>query len=257
VLQRENMSIIVETAPSYEKFKSTLIDIKTIFHSGGESIHKARNELKIMELHNISCVVKAFRVPNIINQFAYAYIRKSKAYKSYHNSMRLGELGVNTPQAIGYIEFYKNTFLKESFFISKTFEYELTMANVRDDNLVDKKQVLEAFAKFTYEIHQKGVWHVDYSGGNILINRKDDSYEFSLVDINRMEFKTINTYEGLENFNKMWFDETALTIIAQEYAKQASLDEARAIQEILEHDAKLKAHVLRRRKFKAILKGKS
>ena len=254
MLQREPMSIIIETAPAFKHFDTTLKEIKTIFPAGGESIHKARNELKIMELNNISCVVKAFRIPNIINQFAYAYIRKSKAYKSYHNSIQLTNLGVNTPQPIGFIEFYEHTLLQESFFISETFKYELTMANVRDDILVDKKQILEAFAKFTYEIHQKGVWHVDYSGGNILINRNESGYAFSLVDINRMEFKSINGYEGLENFNKMWFDEESLTIIAKSYAALASLDETRAIKEVLAHDAKLKAHVLRRRKLKALFK---
>jgi len=248
------MPTTVEIAPSYENFESTLKEIKNIFPAGGESIHKARNELKIMDLNDISCVVKAFRVPNIINQFAYSYIRKSKAYKSFHNSIKLTELGVNTPQPIGYIEFYKNTLLKESFFISKTFNYDLTMANVRDDDLEDKEQILEAFAKFTYEIHQRGVWHVDYSGGNILINRNGKDYEFSLVDINRMEFLTITGYKGLENFNKMWFDERSLTTIAKVYARLANLDDSRAIKEILAHDAKLKSHVLKRRQLKALFK---
>ena len=252
------MPIIIETAPSYENFESTLKEIKNTFHTGGESIHKARNELKIMELNGLSCVIKAFRVPNIINQFAYAYIRKSKAYKSYHNSIKLTDLGVNTPQPIGFIEFYENTLLKESFFISTTLKYDLTMANVRDDDLEDKETILKAFAKFTYEIHQKGVWHIDYSGGNILINKNSNgSYTFSLVDINRMEFKTIEGYTGLENFNKMWFDERSLTIIAKVYARLANLDDTRAIKEILAHDTKLKNHVLKRRQLKALIKGRN
>jgi len=129
------------------------------------------------------------------------------------------------------------------------------MADVRDDDPVDKIAILQAFAAFTYDLHKKGVWHVDYSGGNILISREENGYAFSLVDINRMQFRSISGYEGLENFNKMWFDEASLTVIAKAYAGLAGLDETRAIEEILEHDRKLKAHVLRRRKFKAFFKG--
>jgi hypothetical protein len=249
------MSSKFEINPAYPIFKNVLLNIKALFNNNGETIHKARNELKVIEIEGVKCVVKAFRVPNLINRFAYAYIRSSKAYKSFHNALKLTALGVNTPDPIGYIEFYQNGLLQESYFISKHYAYSFTMAHVRDDNPPDKKAVLEAFAAFTYAIHQKGVWHVDYSGGNILINPVENGYDFSLVDINRMTFRTISGYEGLENFNKMWFDEEALTLIAKAYAKLAGLDEKRAVKEILGHDAKLKAHVLRRRKIKAFFKG--
>lgn len=248
------MTYKFEIHPAFSQLERSLPTIKQLFSANGQTIHKARNELKIIEIEGIKSVIKAFKVPNIINQFAYAHVRKSKAYKSFHNATRLYELNINTPEPIAYIEFYKNTLLQESFFIARYYPYQLTMANVRDDDLKDKEAILKAFAKFTYEIHQKGVWHVDYSGGNILINPTDAGYEFSLVDINRMQFRSINAYEGLENFNKMWFDEASLITIAKSYAALADLDEQRAIKEIIAHDAKLKHHVLRRRKFKALFK---
>ena len=248
------MSYKIEITARYNNFTSEFNRIKSIFSQGDKTIHNARNVLKIIDINGVSCVIKSFRIPNIINQFAYVYIRNSKAYKSFHNATKLFELGVSTPEPIAYIEFHQYTLLKESFFIAKEYPYELTMANVRDDILEDKQEILKAFAQFTFEIHQKGVWHVDYSGGNILINRKEVGYDFSLVDINRMEFKTIEGYDGLENFNKMWFDETSLITIAKEYADLANLDETQAIKKIVEYDAKLKAHVLRRRAIKKAFK---
>ena len=245
------MAIKYKLHPSFPQFKEDLFNIKKVFSQDNEIIHKARNILKIVPLHDVDTVIKAFRIPNAINQFAYAYLRKSKAYKSYFNALKLEELGVNTPSPIGFIEFYNNSFFKESFFLSKKFDYELTMADIRDNPPVDKEPILKAFSKFTYEIHQKGVWHVDYSGGNVLINRSSEGYTFSLVDINRMEFKTISGYEGLENFNKFWFNEKDLNTIAKEYATLAKLEESKAIEEIIAQDEKLKAHVLRRRRFKA------
>ncbi len=245
------MGIKYKLHPSFPEFKKDLFNIKEVFSKDNEIIHKARNVLKVVPLHGVDTVVKAFRIPNAINQFVYAYLRKSKAYKSYFNALKLEELEVNTPSPIGFIEFYSNGFFKESYFLSKKFDYELTMADIRDNPPVDKDPILKAFTRFTYEIHQKGVWHIDYSGGNILINRDNDTYNFSLVDINRMEFKTISEYQGLENFNKFWFNETDLTTIAKEYALLANLDEKKAIKEIIFQDKKLKDHVLRRRKLKA------
>ena len=250
------MSYKIQINPKYQQFISILKNLKILFNMNGHTIHKARNELKSISFESVSCVVKAFRIPNVINQFAYAYIRHSKAYKSFHNAMRLQSLNVPTPTPIGFIEFYQYSFLKESFFIAKEYTYELTMANVRDDKPSDKEHILKAFARFTYDIHQKGVWHVDYSGGNILINRTDKGYDFSLVDINRMEFRSIEGYDGLENFNKMWLDKASLTIIARTYAQLANLDQTVAISKIIAYDEKLKRHVLRRRKFKALFKSK-
>ena len=249
------MAIKYKLHPNFQEFKEDLFNIKKVFSKDNEIIHQARNVLKIVPLHGIDSVIKAFRIPNAINQFAYAYLRKSKAYKSYFNALKLEELGVSTPSPIGFIEFYRNGFFKESYFISKKFNYELTMADIRDNPPVDKGPILKAFAKFTYEIHQKGVWHVDYSGGNVLINRDNETYNFSLVDINRMEFRTITQYQGLENFNKFWFNEDDLTSIAKEYAFLAHLNKNKAILEIISQDQKLKEHVLRRRKIKAFFKG--
>ncbi len=249
------MGIKYKLYDDFKIFQDDLFNIKTIFTQYDDAIHKARNVLKIIPLHGIDTVVKAFRLPNAINQIAYAYLRKSKAYKSYFNAVKLEELGVNTPSPIGFIEFYRNGFFKESFFLSKHYPYDFTMADVRDNNPSDKKEILEAFAAFTYALHQKGVWHVDYSGGNILIKKNEKGYIFSLVDINRMEFRSVTEYEGLENFNKLWLNEEDLTLLALSYAQLANLDAQKAEEEILSHDKKLKEHVLRRRRFKAFFKG--
>ncbi|MDA3907916.1 MAG: hypothetical protein PF437_02395, partial [Sulfurimonas sp.] len=218
------MSYKLEYNKEFHNFKNILLNIKSIFSENSQTIHLARNELKVIEIENIQTVVKAFRVPNFLNQFVYAYLRKSKAYKAFHNATKLHELEVSTPEAIGYIEFFKSGLLKESFFISKEFRYDFTIAHIRDDQPKYKEKVLQDFAKFSYDVHKKGVWHVDYSGGNILIREEDGKYIFSLVDINRMKFRNISSYEGLENFNKLWFNEKDLTTIAKTYAEEASLD---------------------------------
>lgn len=235
----------------YKNFEQDLLNIQNIFQDSSESIHKARNELKIIELNGIKCVVKSFKVPHLINRIAYTFFRDGKAKKSYLNAMKLIELDVNTPEPIGIIEFFSAGLLSESYFISVYEPYEFTIREVFHHKVNDVENILKQFAQFSYEIHQKGVWHVDYSLGNILITKNQDLYKFSLVDINRMEFKEIPHLEGLKNFNKFWAkDDKDLPIIAKEYAKLAQIDENNAIDIVLSEAKKLEAGVNLKRSLK-------
>lgn len=237
--------------PKYKNFENDLLNIKEIFKSSDESIHKARNELKIIELHGTKCVVKSFKVPHAINRIAYTFLRDGKAKKSYMNAIKLTELGVNTPKPIGIIEFFNSGLLAESYFISVYEPYDFTIREVFHHKIENFQEILKQFAKFTYEIHQKGVWHVDYSLGNILVTKEADKYKFSLVDINRMEFKDITPQVGLKNFNKFWAkDDNDLVILAKEYATLASFDEKKAIRILVKEAKSLEARVNLKRKIK-------
>jgi len=237
-------------------YKSFLLDIKSYFEKNKNTIHKARNELKIINYNSIDTVVKAFKIPNIINQFAYSYIRGSKAKKSFKNGMKLIDLGVNTPRPIGYIEFYDYTLLKESFFVSEHQPYDFLIREpLYEADFKDRENIIKQFAIFTYSLHDKNIYHRDYSAGNTLvIDNQDGSYTFSIVDINRMEFKSIDLSLAMENFNKLWADEHTLNIIAKEYARVSGYDEKDCIDLIINHDKKLKEFVERRREIKGFFK---
>lgn len=245
------MSYKLQINPKYNNFENDLLNIKNIFQNSKESIHKARNELKIVELNGIKCVVKSFKVPHFINRLAYTFFREGKAKKSYQNAMKLIKLAVNTPEPIGIIEFFQNGLLSESYFISVYEPYDFTIREVFHHKVNTYEDILKEFAAFTYDIHQKGVWHTDYSLGNILVTIKEDTFKFSLVDINRMQFKTIPAYEGLTNFNKFWAkDDKDLIIIATEYTKLANLDEKKAIDIVINEAKFLEAKVNLKRKMK-------
>ncbi|PHR70379.1 MAG: hypothetical protein COA66_12400 [Arcobacter sp.] len=233
-------------------FKEFLLDIKNYFSENQNTIHKARNELKIISYNDVSTVVKAFRVPNILNQVVYAYVRNSKAKKSFLNAQKLQDLNINTPEPIAYIEFYNNLLFKESFFIAKEYKYDFTIREpLRNLELKNAELILKQFVHFTYNLHKNGVYHKDYSAGNILVLKKDENtYEFSIVDINRMEFKKVDLTLGLDNFAKLWLDDANLVLIAKEYAKVAKEDENNCIEILKKADKKLKDFVLFKRKIR-------
>jgi serine/threonine protein kinase len=216
---------IYENLPS--KFKNFILNIKDYFNSSSNSIHKARNEIKIVDFENQELVIKAFKIPNIINKIVYSFFRDTKAKKSYDNSVKIIDF---VPKPIGYIEFTKFGLLHDSYFISENFKYDLTIREpLLDIHYLDKENIFKQFAKFTYDLHQNNIFHLDYSPGNILIKKDEDNYIFKIVDINRMQFKTLPLEDRLSNFAKLWAKDEDLKIIIKEYAKLIDEDERKSI----------------------------
>lgn len=235
--------------PFYKSFLEFLLNIQNNFQNNNKTIHKARNEIKIIPYQNINNVVKSFKIPNIINKIAYTFFRDSKAKKSYFYALKLEKY---TPKPIGYIEFYKKGLLNKSFFISEKFNYNFTIREpLLDSNFKNRIEFFKAFARFTLELHNNNIFHDDYSPGNILIQKNSSGYIFKIVDINRMKFITLNSDMRAKNFAKLWADDEILEIIADEYCKDYSCHQ-NFKQKVIYHSNKNK----KIKNFKKRLKGK-
>jgi len=209
------------------RFKDFITNIKGYFKNSSHSIHKARNEIKIVEFEDKELVIKAFKIPHILNKVVYGFFRDSKAKKSYDNSIKIIDF---VPKPIGYIEFKKFGLLFDSYFVSENFKYDLTIREpLLDIDYLNKEDIFKQFAKFTFDLHQNNILHLDYSPGNILIKKDEDNYIFKIVDINRMQFRTLSLDERLKNFAKLWAKDEDLKIIIKEYAKLIDEDEQKCI----------------------------
>lgn len=231
------------------KYEDFLLNIKHHFDQNDQTIHKARNEIKIIPFSGEKFVVKSFKKPSFLKSLYYTK-KPSKAKRSYEYGLKLEEF---TPEAIGYIEFYENGRLAKSFYISRYFPYDYTIKEpLRDPNFTHKKEVLEAFAVFSSKLHDHGVLHKDYSAGNILIKEEDDGYTFKIVDLNRMVFKKLSLNERLKNFDMLWASDENMRIIATKYAQINDLNVDMVVKKALDYSFKLKL----RKNFKKLFKGK-
>lgn len=248
------MKIDYELNPDFPEFESTVSILPELFGQNNQSIHKARNELKIVEIHGIKTVIKSFKIPHSLNRLIYTYFRSSKASKSYTNAMILKGLEISTPEPIGYAEFYSSKTLKNSYFITRYCPYDFTIREALHHKVKNYQEVLRCFAAYTFDLHQKGVWHLDYSPGNILIQETSEGYLFYIVDINRMDFRSITPMQGCENFNKLWASDEDIIIMAKEYAHLSGLDETIAITEMQRHNNANKRIKNFKKRLKALLK---
>ena len=221
-----------------------LTNIREYFKSSSNSIHKARNELKTVD----GRVIKSFKKPSFFKSIIYSLI-PSKAKRSYHYSLRLKEFA---PKPLGYIEFYENGLLSDSYFVSEEFKYDFTIREVLlDRSFDDRENILKEFAKFTYKLHEENILHLDYSPGNILIKKEQGEYIFKIVDVNRMKFVYMTKNLRMQNFSKLWISDEDLKIVVKEYSFLYKKDEKDLINLALDYSHSLK----RRVNFKKRLKG--
>lgn len=208
----------------FEHLRDKIALLPDTIPQNGEIIYDDRNTIYRITIGDVDSTVKAFHIPAFFNRIAYTFFRHSKARRSYDNAVRLESLGIGTPEPIACIEEYKNSLLRRSYYVCRMVEGQ----NIRhwETEVPDYKQMIRAFAAFTYGLHSKGVYHKDYSPGNILFTRDGaGKYHFYMVDINRMEFGVKDKRRLYRNFRCLNIDSEEETArVAREYASFAGLD---------------------------------
>ena len=242
-----------------QNFDNFLINIQTYFKNDkNRTLFQQRNTIKIVDYEEKSYVVKSFKTPHLLNQIVYRFFRDSKAKRSYENGVKLTELNVSTPQPIGYIEFPSMFLFKESFYISDFFDYEFEIrALLADANFEKREEILKAFVAFSYDLHNKGVFHVDYSPGNVLVKKVDNSYLFSLIDVNRMKFIEFTDELRMKAFAKLSASDEDRVFITKEYSTLAHIDEAFATKKMELFHQEHQQYIVNKKKLKKLKKRDS
>lgn len=211
---------------NFKQHESVLDDIIANYDTTGEDFgDQDRNSLKLFNLKDQTINVKSFRIPNLINQIAYKFFRKSKAQRSFEYGNWLQSLEIGTPQPIAYYEFKTLLLFKESYYISEQLDCDLTYRELTTDfEYPDHENVLREFTRFTYKLHEKKVHFLDHSPGNTLIRKVGNHYVFFLVDLNRMEFRPLDLDTRIKNFSKLTTHKFMVEIMSDEYAKCSGED---------------------------------
>ncbi len=229
--------------------------IRVHFRKSTNCLYMGRNTLKVLTYGDEKIVVKSFKIPHFINKIAYTFIRDSKAKKSYKHSLVISEF---VPRPIGYAEFTRYGLIYDSYFLCEKYDYDFTIREpLKQHDFVNKEIIFNQFAKFTYTLHNRGVEHLDYSPGNILIKEiLPKKYEFKIIDVNRMAFQVFTKEKRIQNFSKLWADDEDLISIVKAYAPLIEMDENEAIRIALEASDKHKQKKLLKKKLLKHVKSK-
>lgn len=218
------MTYKIVVNPKYEALRPQVQQIvKGGRPAGAEDIYVGRNTLYRCVLNNTALVIKEFKKPNKVNAYVYTTLRKSKAARSFRNAMAMMSLGFLTPEPVAYGEVRSGLKLIESIYISR----ELTGGTeMREwEAFPFKDTLLPAFAREIYRLHQAGVFHKDFSPGNILFtDNAGEGYKFYYVDLNRMKFEVHDHRQQMRMFRAINLNPESLRVLARLYAEVSHQD---------------------------------
>lgn len=214
-----------------------------------------RNVIKLFEINNAVVNVKSFKIPNLINQIAYRFFRKSKAQRSFEYAQHLEKLNIGTPKPIAYFEESNILFFKSSYYVSEHLDCDLTYRELtRDLNFPHHEEILRAFTRFTYQLHEHNVLFLDHSPGNTLIKLNDGNYQFYLVDLNRMNFKSLSLEERIKNFARLTIHKEMVEVMSDEYAKCIGENKNKIFEMMWSDTQKFQEKFYRKRRLKKKIK---
>ena len=244
-----------------KKFKSEEHSIQQIissFDSSGELFGNGdRNKIKLFDLNGKTINIKSFKIPHFINKIAYKYFRKSKARRSFEYANKLIELGVGTPEPIAFVEFSSLLGLENSYYVSEHLLCDLTYRElVEVPDYPDRDNILRQFTKFSFDLHEKGIEFLDHSPGNTLIKKNaSGSYDFFLVDLNRMEFHDTMSFETrMKNLCRLTPLKEMVATMSNEYAKYYSEPEQKIFDTLWKDTSDFQEKFYRKKRLKKKLK---
>lgn len=216
-----------EIHPKFSNDQSFFDDIILNFDTKGKNFgNQDRNSLKLYELNGKTINVKSFKIPNLVNQIAYKFFRKSKAQRSFEYANKLLEYGIGTPLPMAFYEFATPLAFKKSYYISEHLSYDLTFRELTTDlNYPNHDAILRAFTRFTFQLHEKGINFLDHSPGNTLIQLNKGDYKFFLVDLNRMRFEPMDFQARIKNMSRLTKQDALVKVMSDEYAKLMGKDD--------------------------------
>lgn len=254
------MNSLYQLAPGQEQFEPKLQSLLQIFSQSGETIYKARNEIKRMHWQGVPVIVKSFGVPGRLRGLIYGLLRKSKAQRSFENATELQRRNIDTPEPIGFIQYREAGALRQSFYVCHEWSAGFTLQEpLFNSEFPNRTEILQAFGRFAWQLHQKQIHHRDFSAGNILILGKaqdtstPNTWGFCLVDVNRMRFEALGLEARMRNFATLWASDADIEIIVRAYANESGDDPQKALALALEYSNRHKRRANRKDRIKTLM----
>ena len=200
----------------------------------GDVIYAKRNTLRT---HN-GFITKQFANPPLWRGIIYGLFTSSKAQRSYEYAKRLVDL---TPNPIAYREIRYCGILRQSWYVCEKSECKYTFNDlIYNKSFPNRDVILQSIGRFTAELYQRGIYHQDYSGGNILFN--EDASKVEIIDLNRIKFyREMPFKKGLQLFERLNIDKNALIIMGSAFAQVLHKDAGFVCNYIITH--RWKKHV--------------
>ncbi len=179
---------------SLDKYVDAFLD-----PANGEKIYKGRNLVRLHTL-NGEKVVSKYYYPSVSVKYGY-YLKKVRG--SFETALLMRSKGIATPKPLGWLSCKKRGFCFVYRYIPNVVELRYILGMIHNYLHIPWKETPEEIiwrvARFVRNMHDKGFWHRDLSGGNILINKT----EIYVVDISRVRIKKVSDNDRFRDLSRL------------------------------------------------------
>ncbi len=238
--------------PNYEHLRSFISALPERMDAEGTYIYGGRRNLIKMFVapDGTQLNVKRYKKPVFPSNIIYSTgIRKPKGLRAYTYPDILLKKGIETPEAVAYIEDRTLGLLRYSWFISIQCPYSHRLYELGDATPDAYTSIALALAKYCAHMHQQEVLHQDFSPGNVLWEKTTDGYRFSIVDINRMRFGHVSLQDGCRSFARLWGPKAFIQLLVREYARLRHFDAEAAEAVVMQERIRFWTHYQKKREM--------
>lgn len=150
-----------------------------------------------------------------IQKRLFDHFKPSKSRRSWNATAELSRRGISTARAIAFFEKSGDKSMLENVFICEKVDHDFSVREMfiafREgatsyQGLKDEAAYF-ALSNFLHKLHGRGVFFRDLSGGNVLVKKKDDSIDFTLIDVNRARFYNhpLNMLQRLSDLTRITY----------------------------------------------------
>jgi hypothetical protein len=211
--------------PKFEYLRNYLTNIEYHFLYEGKEIHHGRNVLRSLTVDGLTICVKRYGKESLRTSLATRLYKTSKGKRAYLRPLELRERGHESPEPIALVRYRHGWLHTTTYLVCLHSHYRYDLSKTMDIPSDKRREVTRDFAHFAARLHEDGFLHRDFSSTNILFDKINGRYHFSLVDTNSIRTgHPVSVDKGCANFSQLVGDDEFFSLLAYHYAEARGAD---------------------------------
>ena len=153
--------------------------------------------------------------------------KASKGQHSYNCAAQLRERGFATQEPVAYVAYRRNLMDQNMYFVGVFSNYRHSLHEAFGMPHSERAELLESFARYAARLHEEGFLPIACRADNILFDRIDGRYRFSILDTGNMKCgRKVSVEKGCKSLAALQADDAFNSALIRAYAAARGADEA-------------------------------
>ena len=129
--------------------------------------------------------------------------KRAEAEKDAH-ARELRERGFDSPEPVAYVCYREGLTRQSTYYVCLHSHYRHSMEDIMDLPPEERDEVVKQLGVYCARLHADGFLHRDFSPDNVLFDKIDGRYRFSLIDTNSIKTgKPVSMEQGEQNLKQL------------------------------------------------------